>query len=302
MTSFKTDLAPGNDTLRDYLDQRLGLPIRDTARFYGEHPSTCLRRSRRMDEVIEENPDWNFAVEKMADCWAEKSRRARTVNRSFVLEALGLEEAETLGWWKKNAAHLKSAQIIVSDLPNAILVLGENTIASMSREIAVFGLICGWIDVHASSEKLRRYKLTPRGSEAVSFSQGSVPKEEVIGGRISPNKPRGRIATCGIESPVLRTFRRHKNLLNREDIRAAEFFRAAYINRSRSDEDEQKFNEVSERVSPRTLKVLVDLVGEEIGLEEFEAKTEYPARSAKALLSHALESLRFAEPSLNGAQ
>lgn len=274
-------------TLRDYLDVSSGQAIREVARSHGDHASTVMRRHKRVQGLVEGNQEWLDAALNMRDLWDESSKFTRRADAAFVAQALDIPLKEALTWWVSRMSDnsLRHATVAVAEFPKAILSRRAGNPEPFKREIAIFGLVMGWMHETHNTEKMRKYSLASSAPDAirslVEQTQGKLAVKPVRAKRILSS-----------DSPALKTHRRNPELISRADLNTAADFRDNYNLREVDTLHRQQFDEKAEKLPPKILEVLIELVGKETPLEKYEAERTYPARSAKALLSISLDCLR----------
>lgn len=276
-------------TLRDYLDVSSGKGIREVARGNEDHASTVMRRHDRIAKLADQNMEWRDAVLNMRDLWYETSPYTRRADADFVARSLGLDLVQTVTWWLHRFSNTSSRKcsLAVAELPKAVMIHTAAPTEPVKREVAMFGIVMGWVvEVH-HTDKMRKY--APRSTTPDALQ---IIAQQINGIEVDSSKRRKPLRSPGNDSPAVRAHRRNPELVSRNDLRLAVQFRDIYLMRDEDEVHREVFDQIVEKLSPKVRALLIEVVGKEQPLEAFEAEHKYPARSAKALLSHALDSLR----------
>lgn len=283
MSAATFPLALSADALGVYLAHTCdGRSMREIAAQIRCEPSTVMRRVRRVED-LRDNPEWNEILDALEVARLKADAPAGPVTGDDILTALDLTPAD-LGAYlgvALPALGCTGARIVTADAMDTAAVMGaDRVLAKLPRAVALAALAFGWLRIEGNpGAKLRQ--LIP----AQTLFDWLDPKPDDP----APMAPAPRRTIFGRSLPVDRAHNRNPDVV-REGERAAAY-RFAEIYAMRDAGCAAEFAAIRTRLPHRMVRALELTCGEGGGFEAMERELSLPARSGKAVVSLALETL-----------
>ena len=260
-----------------------GKSMREIGRLQDCQASTVLRRIRKCED-LREHPEWD-ALFTALENHQEDTRQSLSahLSRETVLAALKLN-ADHLA--KEFAPQLQLLQradslLLVGDMPGGAVTVAGEVQGKMRRSVALAGLAFGWlVPVGAISGKVRQFKPTPSAIECTGRDFVST---------CSKRSKRSSSAQAWRSSSLDILHRQNPGLITVDHMRIARDFQMIYL--GRQDVTADVYSVVRQHLAPRLLSALEEVCGKSTGLEALEIMLKIPARSGKAVVALALETL-----------
>ncbi|WP_282129375.1 winged helix-turn-helix domain-containing protein [Roseobacter litoralis] len=272
------------EILNDHLSHIVtGLSMREIARRAGVPASTVTRRLNKVEE-LRSHPDWDGVITALEGHY----QRAPVTNpgRDFIAAALNTSVARVSADFSQIVplAMARAAVFMIGEFENAALTKPNRPPLPFSRNSALAGLAFGWLEASGTTNgPVRTFKHTPTIVECTNppeHTKQVTPKHRP--GRYSENEP-----------PVEALFRRRdQTLITADHVRLSQDFHEVYV--MRESLGAPVYDRVSSGLPPRMLNLLNEICGKRIGFEATEKSMNLPARSAKALISFALDCFALA--------
>lgn len=260
-----------------------GKSMREIGRLQDCQASTVLRRIRKCED-LREHPEWDALFTALED-HQEDTRQSLSAHQSreTILAALKLNADHLAKEFAPQLQLLQQADslLLVGDMPSAAVTVSGAVQGKMRRSVALAGLAFGWlVPVGAITGKVRQFKPTPGAIECTGrdFTATS-----------SPRSKRSSSAQAWRSSSLEVLHRQNPGLITADHMRIARHFQMFYL--GRQDVMADVYSLVRQRLEPRLLTALEEVCGKSTGLEALETMLKLPARSGKAVVALALETL-----------
>jgi len=273
------------------------VPMREVACKYGRGPSAILHQVHKI-EGLQDNPDWDIILNKLADYWDRKAELDRTV----VCKALGTNTVAVMQELQRNLPLLvrDDAIVAITDGCMAGIFVDNEVMRRTERLTALAWIATGWLILVRSSSRVRRYQVTDRALEEVpekpivkevDVSPAPRPKPQ------APNKSRQYTRQAWGNEPIdrLRLMKRKANnslKVTDKEISTAQALRFLMHQAELDGKGSSTLMlvvEMEKRLGKEMFNLLYDFLHRNRGLEQIEKDYSWPARSAKVVLLVALQ-------------
>lgn len=260
-----------------------GKSMREIGKLQDCQASTVLRRIRKCED-LREHQEWDALFTALED-HQENTRQSVSaqLSRETVLAALKLDAANLAKEFAPQILLLQQADslLLVGEMPSAAVMVAGEVRGKMRRSVALAGLAFGWlVPVGAISGKVRQFKPTPSAIECTGRDFVST----------SPRRSkRSSSAQAWRSSPLEMLHRLNHGLITADHLRIARDFQMIYL--GRQDVTADVYSVVRQSLAPRLLNALEEVCGKSTGFEAMEEALKIPARSGKAVVALALETL-----------
>ena len=260
-----------------------GKSMREIGRLQDCQASTVLRRIRKCED-LREHPEWDALLSALEDHQEDTGQSLSAhLTRETILAALKLKAADIAKEFPPQLQLLQQADslLLVGDMPGAAVTVAGEVRGKMRRSVALAGLAFGWlVPVGAISGKVRQFKPTPSAIECTGRDFVST----------SPKRSkRSSSAQAWRSSSLDILYRQNSGLITADHMRIARDFQMIYL--GRQDVTGDVYSVVRQRLAPRLLTALEEVCGKSTGFEALETMLKLPARSGKAVVALALETL-----------
>ncbi|WP_122073059.1 DUF6456 domain-containing protein [Pseudophaeobacter sp. EL27] len=281
---MNSSLAVSPNALAAYFLNILeGKSMREIGRLQDCQASTVLRRIRRCED-LREHPEWD-ALFTALENHQEDTRQSLSahLSRETVLAALKLNAAHLAKEFSPQLQLLQQADslLLIGDMPGGAVTVAGEVRGKMRRSVALAGLAFGWlVPVGVITGKVRQFKPTPSAIECTGRDFTATCSH--------PTK-RSSSAQAWRSSSLEVLHRQNPGLITADHMRIARDFQMIYL--GRQDVTGDVYSVVRQRLAPRLLTALEEVCGKSTGLEALETMLKIPARSGKAVVALALETL-----------
>ncbi len=281
---MNTSLAVSPNILAAYFLNILdGKSMREIGRLQDCQASTVLRRIRKCED-LREHPEWDALFTALEDHQEDTGQSLSAhLTRETILAALKLNAADIAKEFPPQLQLLQQADslLLVGDMPSAAVTISGAVQGKMRRTVALAGLAFGWLaPVGAITGKVRQFKPTPSAIECTGRDFVSTSSQR---SKRSSSAQAWRSSTLDI------LHRQNPGLITVEHMRIAREFQMNYL--GRQDVTADVYSVVRQRLAPRLLSALEEVCGKSTGLEALETMLKIPAKSGKAVVALALETL-----------
>ncbi|MEP1612678.1 MAG: DUF6456 domain-containing protein [Roseobacter sp.] len=205
----------------------------------------------------------------------------------MIAAALGVTLDEVHNGFAKISKQLVLGGFVAAgDMGNAVVIYSNRKPEPIKRNIVLAGLSFGWISpLGSQSGQVRKFA----GSE--TLMQCTAKPKSFESAQV---KSREKYRPAQIKSPIETLFRRKdQNFITPEHLTAANDFREIYAFRESVTAEDYK--RISSILPVRVLQILIEICGDLKGFETVEKEMGLPARSAKVMISFALDVYRHAK-------
>ena len=281
---MNTSLAVSPNILAAYFLNILdGKSMREIGRLQNCQASTVLRRIRKCED-LREHPEWDALLSALEDHQEDTGRPlSAQLSRETILAALKLNAADLAKEFLPQLQLLQQADslLLVGDMPSAAVTVAGAVRGKIGRAVALAGLAFGWlVPVGAITGKVRQFKPTPSAIECTGRDFVSTS---------SKRTKRSSSAQAWRSSSLDILHRQNPGLITANHMRIARDFQMIYL--GSQDVTADVYSVVRQRLAPRLLTALEEVCGKSTGLEALETMLKIPARSGKAVVALALETL-----------
>lgn len=267
-----------------------GVSLGELARKHGGHRSTYLRRVRRVEE-LRDHPDWDAVIASLATHCGARGGAGVAVTRDTVCAAFFMTLTELHRAFEPAAALLTRLDhyCIIGAMPKAAIVGPDGPVRSIAREVALAALAMGWIMPRGTPRgKARQFDATAAIVEC--FGSPSSTQDEPRGLPPIRRNPTHYSSRRGPVEALMA--RKDQGSLTSDHLALAQEFHEIYMMRETA--MAMAFDQISHALPPRTMEILTKVCGRHIGLEQVEREMGLPSRSAKAVISFALDAYGYA--------
>lgn len=282
------------------------VPMLEIARRQDVEPSTILRQIRRVED-LRDNPEWGIILTKLTERW----NRKEPIDRSVTYEALGVSTFDVTKEMQKAMLLLiqDDALVGITDGCMAGIFVDHEVMRRTDRMIALAWIASGWLILLQNSPRVRRYKLTDRAMTEVpetpivteaELPVLSKPEPKPAQPRRYTRQPRRYTRQPWGDEPIekLRLMQRKSNTslkVSNTDIQTAievrELMHLAKLE-GKGSASLQLVVELQKALGDEMFDLLYAFLHNNHGLEQIEKDFSWPARSAKVVLTIALQQVR----------